>query len=246
MTIAQKLIGLQRGFNPLSLSGLEAWYDASDASTLYTDLGTTLVSADAQSIEQWNDKSGNARHLTQTSAAARPTYKTGIQNGKSIARFDGGDFMTKILSGLTSAGDYAQFIVLKPANTGAVNQYVFDPFDGGSQTIIWGFEDQMLEAYDLPRVNMASSDTTAFLVAEVVDDNATRTGRKNGTQTEQSASVGGGDASTGVIALGGTNAGGSLFVGDIAELLYLSAAPSAEQVTGLRGYLGTKYGITVA
>lgn len=43
-----------------------AWYDASDAATLTID-GSNLVS-------QWSDKSGNGRHVTQATAASRPTY----------------------------------------------------------------------------------------------------------------------------------------------------------------------------
>lgn len=58
-------------FDPLSLSPLR-WYDASDSGTV-----TTSSSA----VTDWDDKSGNAAHLTQATSAERPTYATAEVNG---------------------------------------------------------------------------------------------------------------------------------------------------------------------
>ena len=70
-----------------------AWYDANDATTLYdATTGGSLVAADGL-IARWEDKSGNARHLTQSNSALRPTYKANVQNGKNIVRFDGSDYI---------------------------------------------------------------------------------------------------------------------------------------------------------
>ena len=49
------------------------WFDAADLSTL------TLVSNDAS---EWRDKSGNARHVSQATAARRPTYAVSGLNGR--------------------------------------------------------------------------------------------------------------------------------------------------------------------
>lgn len=76
---------------PSSISGLELWLDASDSSTLYdATTGGSLVASDG-SVARWEDKSGNSRHLTQSSSGNRPQRKTSIQNGKDIVRFDGTD-----------------------------------------------------------------------------------------------------------------------------------------------------------
>lgn len=46
--------------------GMAAWYDAADGATL-------ILSAGGQ-VDQWSDKSGNGRHLTQSGSLARPGY----------------------------------------------------------------------------------------------------------------------------------------------------------------------------
>jgi hypothetical protein len=70
-------------------SGLQLWLDASDASTLYdATTGGSLVAADG-GVARWEDKSGNARHATQSTQANRPVRKTSQQNGLDTILFDG-------------------------------------------------------------------------------------------------------------------------------------------------------------
>jgi hypothetical protein len=59
-------------FTPASLSGLQAWIDGADVSSM-TLSGST--------ISQANDKSGNSNHLTTQTTGF--TYTTNVQNGKS-------------------------------------------------------------------------------------------------------------------------------------------------------------------
>lgn len=80
---------------PLQVPNLLGWYDFSDPSVMFTDAGVNRVQADGNAIYQINDKSGTGRHLTRGGGAGtEPTYKVGIQNNRSIARFDGGDWLT--------------------------------------------------------------------------------------------------------------------------------------------------------
>lgn len=71
------------GFNPLSLSP-QAWYDASDTSTITSSGGA---------VSQWNDKSGNGRNVTQASSASQPGTGAVTKNGLNVLTFDGGDWM---------------------------------------------------------------------------------------------------------------------------------------------------------
>ena len=61
------------GFNPRSISGLAAWYDASAASS---------ITLNGSTVSQWADLSGNGRNQSQATAASQPTYNATGLNGK--------------------------------------------------------------------------------------------------------------------------------------------------------------------
>lgn len=61
-----------------ALTTTDLWLDAADPATI------TLVSGKSS---QWDDKSGNARHATQGTDAARPTLKSAHQNGLDVLGF---------------------------------------------------------------------------------------------------------------------------------------------------------------
>lgn len=98
-TLATRL--KQDAFRPTSIAGLLAWYDPTDAATLFQDAAmTTPVTADGDPVGAVMDKSGNDYHLTQSSVSQRPTYRT--SDGVSWIESDGAD---DIMSGaLTNLG----------------------------------------------------------------------------------------------------------------------------------------------
>jgi hypothetical protein len=74
-------------WTPASLgSALIAWYKA-DAG-VYKDAGTTLA-ANNETVQQWNDQSGNGYHLKQATSLLRGTYKTATLNSLPVIDFDG-------------------------------------------------------------------------------------------------------------------------------------------------------------
>ena len=76
-------------FNPATIASLELWMDASDASTLYdATSGGSLVAADGQ-VARWEDKSGNARHATQSISGNQPLRKLSAVNGLTAVLFNG-------------------------------------------------------------------------------------------------------------------------------------------------------------
>lgn len=68
------------------------WLDGADGST---------VSLSGSAVTQWNDKSGNGRHVSQSTAASRPTYLPGGFNGLNCLDFDGNDWLSRA-SGITT------------------------------------------------------------------------------------------------------------------------------------------------
>jgi hypothetical protein len=72
-------------WNP-SMITTALWLDAADASTVTTVSGA---------VSQWNDKSGNVRNFTQSTAGSRPAYSTAALNNLNTVTPDGSnDWMT--------------------------------------------------------------------------------------------------------------------------------------------------------
>jgi hypothetical protein len=68
--------------SPAAIPGLQGWWKA--------DVGTSAV-VDLAAVSQWDDQSGNDRHLLQTAATKQPLYVASGQNAKPVLRFDGDD-----------------------------------------------------------------------------------------------------------------------------------------------------------
>ena len=69
-----------QGFDPKSIANLSVWYDASDATT---------ITLNGSNVSQWNDKSGNGYHASQSTSANQPAYVTNDRNGRPVVSFDG-------------------------------------------------------------------------------------------------------------------------------------------------------------
>jgi hypothetical protein len=70
-------------------SDLLLWLDADD---------NTTITHSSNAVSQWNDKSGNGNHATQSTASRQPTYNSSGTNGKSVIDFDGtSDFLTPLV-----------------------------------------------------------------------------------------------------------------------------------------------------
>ena len=98
-------------FNPASMfsSGEQgAWYDFDDFGTMFQlSNGTTPVTAVGQPVGRVNDKSGNGKHLTQATAAARP-----LTNNVSSVLGMSGASMSRIIY------DWVDDALLCPVPTG--------------------------------------------------------------------------------------------------------------------------------
>jgi hypothetical protein len=66
-------------FTPSSITGLQGWWDSSDAAMFAYSSGTV--------VSQWRDKSVNARHFSQGTVASQPN-RNGVQNGLATVGFD--------------------------------------------------------------------------------------------------------------------------------------------------------------
>ena len=94
-------------FDPLTISGLKLWLDASD---MDGDNETTDNPSNGSSITTWTDKSGNGNHGVSIASPGQPIYTTGALNSHGVIEFDGiNDGMS--LGDITLESDYTIFII---------------------------------------------------------------------------------------------------------------------------------------
>lgn len=105
MSMSPKLLRPRAtGFNPKSISGLAAWYDASVASS---------ITLNGSTVSQWADLSGNGRNQSQATAASQPTYNATGLNGKGTLTTTGTQWMQASAFATAAGGAYTVFSVLK-------------------------------------------------------------------------------------------------------------------------------------
>lgn len=113
-------------FLPSDLSGLQLWLDADDAAT---------ITSSASAVSQWNDKSGNARHVSATSTA-QPTTGTRTINSKNAIDFDGATDVMKTAARIFTAPSPRTYIVVSKTDnaqpgTGTA-RIISERFSGGA------------------------------------------------------------------------------------------------------------------
>jgi hypothetical protein len=99
------------GFNPKSISGLAAWYDASVASS---------ITLNGSTVSQWSDLSGNSRHQVQASASLQPNYNATGLNGKGTLTTTGTQWMQASAFESSASGAYTALMVIKSDNLGGL------------------------------------------------------------------------------------------------------------------------------
>jgi len=103
-------------FSPTDIANLKLWLKA-DAGTFQTS-GGSAATADSDPVGEWQDQSGNGKHMVQATSTKRGTLKTGIQNGKPVVRGDGtDDFLASATVASTAVDNFTCFIAYKNINT---------------------------------------------------------------------------------------------------------------------------------
>jgi hypothetical protein len=120
--------GAAASFDPSTVSGYARDWNFADVTKLYTDIGhTTPVTADADTIGSIVDGVGGTVYLAAPADnTTRPLYKTNIQNGLSVGRFDGSNDALFNATAVTADASQTIFLILKKRSAASgVSQ---DPF----------------------------------------------------------------------------------------------------------------------
>ena len=249
-------------YNPVtSIANLKAWYDASD---------TSSITVSGTAVTQWNDKSGNAYHVTQATSGLRPQSGTRTQNGLNAIDFDGGN---DILNAATAANwtflnntSGATVFMAVFADTASDNRWLWSTYAGsfgyvGSYQSVLGSGDLMsigtgvgngaLSAMYVDTSTPVATDNTAFVMTTQFDlGKATANQRgyisKNGgTQVNNNTATDAASASAPQtpLAVGGIPGFSEGWDGLICELIIYNAVLNATDRGKVETYLAAKWGI---
>jgi hypothetical protein len=229
------LSGRTAQFTPLSLPGLADWYDFSDLSTLFQDAArTTPAAADADPLGGMLDKSGNGRHLSQSTSTRRPALKLAVQNGRSVARFDGVDDHLAV----TYAASLPQPNTLFVVSTFSAVGVALDSTAGGDHSI---FSDVgVMRIYAGTALASAVAPSASAHVFCALFNGASSVLRRDRVQ------IAAGNAGTGAMLgarLGASSglAGGYYLGGDISEAFVVPGSLSAALIQSAEAYLKSKW-----
>lgn len=232
--------GAAPAFSPTDITGLELWLDAADASTI-TETGGA--------VSQWDDKSGQDNHFTQSTGSIQPVTGTDTINGRNALDFLGHHM--QMPTGLYSIPDDPHTIIAVvqiQTNPATVERLIWNTSRFTNQrgqlfTSPGSAVGELMYRYGDPAVNTATSgatfntDPTALIAG--VDGTDVFVGKDGGTLT-----TGTGYGSQ-FVAING-KLGEATYTGDllIAEVLVYSKALSTSELNDAGGYLGTKWGFT--
>lgn len=188
---------------------------------------------------KWIDQSATGLLPVQVTQANKPTLVANVVNGRAVVRGDGAGDTLKVATGAISNQPLWGWCVVD--DNDASTRYYFD--GGAASKVALRHDGTNLE------VN-AGSDVGG---AHTAGDFHLVTFSVNGASSEiwvDGTSLATGDAGAqnqdSGIALFADNAGASSLAGDIAELALASGSPTAADLAGLKAYITTRYGLTVA
>lgn len=227
------------GFNPKSISGLAAWYDASVASS---------ITLNGSTVSQWSDLSGNGRNQVQATASLQPTYNANGLNGKGTLTTTGTQWMQA--SAFASSSSATIFLVWQIASAtgtpfiwqrGTVNDvhsFLMNPGTNTLQARRGSSNQGTITVSDLQTPSVWRVGTLVFSTTLSRIYNGSTLGTDNTTTV--SAPVG-----NKVLTLFALDSATRAGQPGIAEFLYYSTQLDDTQQSAVRSYLGKKWGITL-
>jgi hypothetical protein len=240
------------GWTPAEIT-TALWLDAADSSTLFdATSGGSLVAADG-AVARWEDKSGNARHVTQGTLGSRPARKISIQNSKDGILFDGNN---DDLSGSISINplNESTFVVFWLSYSAGRTEIMLS---SGDDTVLsngvsilprWSDDNAYLQSgYVDQRVVVASAIGTAATILAV-------TGGLNQIAYKDGSTFGSAGANQSVTAVNrtatyigsgrGVSSLNRYFAGHIFETIWIDSVVSSTNRQLLEGYLAHRWGLT--
>lgn len=227
---------------PVLIDSVIAWYDASDERTITHTAG---------SVSQFDDKSGNDYHLTQTTGSDQPVTGTRTLNSLNVLDFSSNwhlDLSSKL--GLGTNPDVSMIVVISLDSVSSLGKIIqlgtqtrSIAMAEGTSGWSWRFNDGN-EAY-----TTAPIASTPYVISGVRDSGGDYLSSKMFEDgVELTRSSGSNDSGTPdltdyfIIGAGENSGVGQWFSGIIAEVIVLNSNSASERVL-CENYLKSKWGI---
>lgn len=222
------------GFNPKSISGLYAWYDAADASTI----------TQATGVSAWADKSGNGRTCSQATGANQPAYVLAGQNGKNVIDFASSTFRmttTGTAWGLTSANTMFWSFQFPDTAASAAVYALFD-FNTNRESIFGNATSELRIGNTLTGITPVSRRWYILSIKWAGPFTSYRLNQSTGSTIDPGATFSNG-ASTQMYM--GFNGGSASIRGYVGECITYDSQLSDARITTVNNYLAKKWGATI-
>jgi hypothetical protein len=218
--------------DPTTITGCVLWLKANAGA--YNDNGVTLAT-NTQTVQRWDDQSGNGNNAAQSTSGSRPTYQTGVLNSLPVIRLDGSDDSMQVPS--ISIGALAVVHKYRTSGNYPANKTPFNDRTASEGRLFL----------------TTSGATTLYSPAFGGTNRMINRHFRNGTKTNDLApinsfqiSVGSwpGDVLTDAYDVGRDDQNNArCWDGDIAEIIAYNAGISPANRVRIQNYLNTKYAI---
>ena len=229
------------------------WLDAADSDTI-TEVSGAVI--------QWDDKSGNGYHVSQSTPDKRPVVLSAEQNGKDVVYFDGSDdFLALSDTGLNIARNVnglSIFVVCTNEGGDTAYRILFYSNTNSSsagravlyqKSNILGAGGRRLDASNWQNKEIARSGTGYALIGSIFDYgnaelyvnvNGSSLEARGGFQTAGNTS----DTRANQGGVGNVSANNQRLQGSISEIIVMQSAVGTDDRQKLEGYLAHKWGLT--
>jgi hypothetical protein len=229
-------------------SPLALWLDGADASTIILN---------GSNVSQWNDKSGNSRNASQSTATLQPLYQATGFNGRPALSFDGGDVLVNAApGGILQNAPGGSIAVVANYTDAAVQRYSAFIATGSGTTRLGALYTSAGQLANAARTadadaealsSVALSPATGVVNTAIANYSAGTlanfsNGATGGTAALASSGNTSNTASTSIM-IGATSLGATTnpMLGTIAEIVVTSTALSVADRQILEGYLAWKW-----
>lgn len=239
-------------FQPSDISSIELWYDASDATTMYTDTNcTTNVSSSSDLVRCWKDKSDlvNGDHATESTNP--PSYITSVQNSLSATRWSSKQLIIAA-AGTGPINDIgtgpftvvALFTNSTPGSNGLYPIIVSRPqFTFGATYGAPNFVYTAVANNSFYNSGVSASTTTPNTFLWSRDSTGSSSFQYNFSTTNTSAALSGTIANGSAAYTLGGDVATDKFEGDMFEVIMFTTAISTSDINSIKTYLSKKWNI---